>query len=73
MRLAMPIQQVAAPNTPIVYVREPAVWEYHQLVAKENRLPSDETLNRLGGEGWELSGLLHTADRVIYYFKRLAS
>ena len=73
MRLAMPAVATAAPSMPIVYVREPAVWEYHQLVAKENRLPSDDTLNRLGSEGWELSGVLHAATRVIYYFKRLAS
>ena len=73
MRLSLPGMPVTAPIMPMVYVREPAVWEYHQLVAKENRLPSDETLNRLGSEGWELSGVLHAAPRVIYYFKRWAS
>ena len=68
----MPSPAIAAPATPIVYVREPAVWEYHQLVAKENRLPSDDALNKLGDDGWELSGVLHAAPKVVYYFKRLA-
>ena len=72
MRLALPGMPVAAPATPIVYVREPAVWEYHQLVVKENRLPSDDALNKLGDDGWELSGVLHASPRVIYYFKRFA-
>ncbi len=74
MRFTLPEPQVGAaqPITPVVYVREPAVWEYRLLAAKENRLPTEETLNRYGSEGWELAGVLHAASRVIFYFKRLA-
>ncbi len=73
MRFTLPEHIGAAhPITPVVYVREPMVWEYRVVIATEGRLPSEEKLNRLGSEGWELAGLLHTAPRVIYYFKRLA-
>ncbi len=74
MRFTLPEPQVGAalPITPVVYVREPVLWEYRLLVAKEGRLPAEETLNRYGGEGWELAGVLHVSPRVIFYFKRLA-
>ncbi len=70
--LSEPQVGVVQPITPVVYVREPAVWEYRLLVAKESRLPAEEKLNRYGNEGWELAGVLHAAPRVIFYFKRLA-
>lgn len=60
---------------PIVYVDEEIVWEYKQLVrnlAKENA-PTEEELNKLGAEGWELAGVFSDSPFVYFYFKRLAS
>jgi hypothetical protein len=59
---------------PIVYVDEEVVWEYKQLVrnlAKENA-PTEEDLNKLGAEGWELAGVFSDSPFVYFYFKRLA-
>jgi hypothetical protein len=60
---------------PIVYVDEEIVWEYKQLVrnlAKENA-PTEEELNKLGAEGWELAGVFSDSPFVYFYFKRLAN
>lgn len=58
---------------PMVYVEKRLKWEYKQIVRnlkKEN--PPDETeLNRLGEEGWEMSGLAQQPPFAYFYFKRL--
>jgi uncharacterized protein DUF4177 len=74
MRFMLTEPQVGAahPATPVVYVREPAVWEYRVLEAKIDRLPGEKTLNRYGQEGWELVSVFGAAPRAVYIFKRLA-
>jgi hypothetical protein len=60
--------------SPIVYVDENPVWEYKQLVrnlAKE-KAPSEDELNALGADGWELAGIFTDSPFVYFYFKRLA-
>lgn len=52
-------------NTPIVYVDHAIKWEY-KIVVK----PSLEMLNELGGDGWELAGILLVEDGAEFYFKR---
>jgi hypothetical protein len=61
------------PITPMVYVKEKTVWEYKLLsrnLAKEET-PSEEELNKLGKEGWELAGIFTDSPFVRFYFKRL--
>lgn len=47
-------------------------WEYQELVrdAESAELPSESELNALGGEGWELAGLVSRGSLVHFYFKR---
>ncbi len=55
---------------PVVYVSEPVIWEYKQVVGGQ---ALDETeLNELGREGWEMAGILTQDSRVVFYFKRQA-
>jgi hypothetical protein len=67
---------------PIVYDNspiEPARWEYHCLLIDPERepLPQEEALNKLGAEGWVLSGVLDQSRSgsrpfIYFYFVRLA-
>ena len=68
-------QEVGQIAPPIVYVRENVRWEYKTV---ERELPAgpaiDEAeLNALGGEGWEMAGVLAHGNRVSFYFKRMAA
>lgn len=59
---------------PIVYERQELVWEYKQVIrnmAKEEAL-TEEELNRLGEEGWELAGVFNDSLLAYFYFKRLS-
>ena len=60
-------------STPIVYVAERTRWEYKQIVRpfSANNLPSEEELNQLGDDGWELVSLLNNSDFLYLYFKRV--
>jgi hypothetical protein len=58
---------------PMVYIKESLKWEYKQIVRnlkKEGAL-SDEELNILGAEGWEMSGVAQQPPLTYFYFKRL--
>lgn len=60
---------------PIVYVSDNSGWEYKQLVrnlAKEDA-PSENELNALGADGWELTGIFTDSPFVYFYFKRLVN
>jgi hypothetical protein len=72
-RFSLPTRPGAAPVTPIVYLKDETVWEYKLLrrnLSKEEA-PSEEELNRLGKEGWELAGVFSDSPFVNLYFKRL--
>jgi hypothetical protein len=61
------------PVLPMVYVKQAVVWEYRQLtrdLAKE-KTPTEEELNELGQDGWELAGVLNESGQVHFYFKRM--
>jgi hypothetical protein len=67
-------QEVHVP-TPMVYVTEVRNWQYKQVVrdlSKESPL-NEEELNKLGAEGWELSGVLSHGTLANFYFKRLSA
>ena len=54
-------------------MRDKLVWEYKLLsrnLAKEEA-PSEEELNALGKEGWELAASLMQGGIACFYFKRL--
>jgi hypothetical protein len=59
---------------PIVYVKEKPVWEYKQLVRNlaQEKTPTEDELNALGADGWELVGIFTATPFVYFYFKRLA-
>lgn len=62
-------------QAPMVYVYESARWEYRILsreLAHEG-LPTEEELNALGADGWDLAGVISQPDRAHFYFKRLRS
>jgi hypothetical protein len=59
---------------PIVYVKEKPIWEYKQLVRNlaQEKAPTEDELNTLGADSWELAGIFTDAPFVYFYFKRLA-
>jgi hypothetical protein len=58
---------------PMVYVEKRLKWEYKQIVRdlKKESPPNEEELNKLGEEGWEMSGVAQQPPLAYYYFKRL--
>lgn len=65
-----PSQEPVRP--PMVYVERPVRWEYKQIIRNlENEQLLDESeLNKLGEEGWELSGTAQQPPLAYFYFKR---
>ena len=63
----------AAPITPMVYVKDKAVWEYKLLTRNlsKEEAPTETELNALGKEGWELAGIVTDHPIVRFYFKRM--
>lgn len=57
---------------PMIYVEMQLKWEYKQIVRNlDTEKPLDETeLNRLGEEGWEMTGTVQQPPLTYYYFKR---
>ena len=70
---SFPNQSPPRTAPPIVYVTEKTVWEYKQVVRdlSENKIPSEDELNRLGKEGWELITIFINAGHLCLYFKRV--
>ena len=57
----------------MVYVKEKLKWEYKQIARdlKKESLPSNDELNKLGADGWEMTGIAQNPPLIYYYFKRL--
>ena len=58
---------------PMIYVNEAITWEYKRLardLKKESALSEDD-LNALGQDGWELAGAFADSKIAYYYFKRM--
>lgn len=73
MKSNIPNQPRTGSITPIVYVKDKTIWQYKLLtrnLAKEEA-PSEEELNKVGKEGWELAGIVTDHPFVYFYFKRL--
>jgi hypothetical protein len=68
----MPLPEVRV-QTPMVFV--PATWEYkhHACPVADAGSPATlATLERLGREGWELTGVMSDATDAHFYLKREA-
>jgi hypothetical protein len=52
----------------MVYVYERQQWEYRVIV--QSAMTQDE-LNALGADGWELGGVLALPEATNFYFKRV--
>lgn len=63
-----PERAVSRLDPPFVPV-EPR-WEYREIVREASELPSEQELNALGEERWELTGVAPAGSRVHFYFKR---
>ena len=73
MKSNIPNQPRTESITPIVYVKDKTIWQYKLLtrnLAKEEA-PSEEELNKVGKEGWDLAGIVTDHPFVYFYFKRL--
>jgi len=64
--------QVGAIQAPLIYVKEKPVWAYKQLVRdlKKEPAPTEEDLNQLGKDGWELAGMFTQESTAYFYFKK---
>lgn len=56
---------------PMVYVHETTAWEYKHL--RQAGAPTEEALNALGAEGWELVSVVAVGDGVNVYLKRVTA
>jgi hypothetical protein len=55
----------------MIYVYEKQRWEYKVVTVGERERPlSDQELNTLGKDGWELAGVVNAGSEVRFYFKR---
>jgi hypothetical protein len=72
---SFPHQSIRRPSPPMVYVTEKTVWEYKQVIRNlsESKIPSEDELNGLGKEGWELVTAFVNANNLCMYFKRVKS
>lgn len=73
-KLHVPQQAPSGPiQIPMVYVKGKSVWEYKQLIRnlRTEQAPSQDELNTLGADGWELAGVFADLPFVYFYFKRL--
>ena len=72
-RFNLPPRSAVGYVTPMVYVKEQTVWEYKLLSRNlsKQEAPSEEELNSLGKEAWELAGVFTDSPFVHFYFKRL--
>lgn len=52
----------------MVYVYEKQRWEYRVTAQSEM---TQEELNALGAEGWELVGVVALGEKTNFYFKRV--
>ena len=60
-----------APHTPMVYVHDRTVWQYKVVTRDVPLSLSEEELNTLGKEGWELTGVITQGGVTHFYFKRM--
>jgi hypothetical protein len=57
---------------PMLYVYEGTAWEYKRVSRDSTHegLPTEEEMNALGAEGWELASVVSQPSQVDFYLKR---
>lgn len=61
-------------HMPMVYIKEALRWEYKQMAYDLTEgLPTEDVLNELGQDGWELTGMFAHEEQLHLYFKRVAN
>lgn len=64
--------QAAGYRPPMVYIYEDTRWEYKRLDRDlAEGVLTEEEMNTLGAEGWELAGVVSQPSRAYFYLKRL--
>ena len=69
----IPAPQRAHPHAPTVFVYEKQEWEY-RIITKNidvDALQTEQDLNPLGKDGWELVGITTIASIMQFYLKRI--
>ena len=74
-----PLPHVPQPHEPVrpqvpqptILVYEKQGWEYEVVSRNVDQLLSQDELNALGQDGWELVGVVSLPDTVQFYFKRI--
>lgn len=63
--------QPVRPTT--IFVQKSVIWEYKQMIRdlEKQGPPTEEELNALGADGWEMSGVAQQSSLAYFYFKRL--
>lgn len=58
---------------PMIYVKESITWEYKRVTCDLKKDPAltEDDLNALGQNGWEMTGAFVDAKVAYYYFKRM--
>ncbi|HUF00260.1 MAG TPA: hypothetical protein VMN99_13460 [Anaerolineales bacterium] len=56
---------------PMIYVGKQWKWEYKQVIRdlEKDTPPNEAELNKLGEEGWEMSGVAQQPPLIYFYFK----
>ena len=59
---------------PTVFVYEERGWEYKVVMKSADERPvSEDELNALGNEGWELVGVVQLPTKAQFFFRRVRS
>ena len=71
-QIPQPQPQQLRVQPPTVFVYEQQQWEYHVVTSNVagKSTPSEEVMNALGRDGWELVGVVQLRGKVQFFFKR---
>jgi hypothetical protein len=60
-------------RAPMIYVKQAPGWEYKPIVRnlKDEGSLDEAALNKLGEEGWEMTGIAQQPPLAFFYFKRV--
>ena len=66
-----PTQQPSPARVQMPIVYETVEWEYRVVTRETGASLTEDELNALGKDGWELTGVASQASATIFYFKRI--
>ncbi len=73
-RFPNPFEGTASLPIPMVPLRDDSVWEYRRIErnVRTESAPSEDELNALGQNGWEVAGMYFDSPMLYLYLKRLS-